>query len=247
MIFAKSVIMMAGVLAMPQAAAVQAAPSPQSAPASAPADQDDIIVSAKADRFRQDARTLIVGRKTFDKGRGEFAADSTLWFHVRRRGGKQTTGDLALRLESGTQSLPLPLDEEGRFVLAPLPPGKWHITANRARRAISVYPLVMTPGTGQYDRRLGDLRLQCRVMWAMIKSEASPLALPLVALGDGIGVCSTSRVGIIASVDRPLASGTLSEAAKAQPVTISPSAYGYRAPLNERSFSNDARVNLVVK
>ncbi|WP_174292572.1 hypothetical protein [Sphingomonas bacterium] len=210
------------------------------------ADPGDIVVTAVTKPYQIDVHALIVARNAFEQGRPSFAPAATLFFEVREQGHAAARSDLRLTLVDGQRAVPVLLDQ-GRFTLPALPEGKWRLTANRARRAITVQALVMTPGTTEGDRRLGDLRLQCRALIAMAKTEASIALLPVIGLFEAMGPCTSRRIGIYYSTSSPIAGAELREGGRTEPVSVGPNGRGYRAPIQDRSFTNEARLTLTPK
>lgn len=94
------------------------------------------------------------------------APAAALKFKVHARTQAETTQalDLALVLPTGRQ--PVPLDAEDRFVIDPAWRRLDPATEVRSRLAdgrVTWRPDIRTPGVPDGERRLGDLRLQCRV------------------------------------------------------------------------------------
>ncbi|MCE4539430.1 DUF4314 domain-containing protein [Pelomonas sp. P7] len=92
------------------------------------------------------------------------AAPLKIRVYARTRAEQAAQLDLALVTPAGR--LPVPLDEEDRFVIDPA----WHAldprTEVRSRLPdgrVTWRPDIRTPGLPPGERRLGDLRLQCRV------------------------------------------------------------------------------------
>ena len=211
-----------------------------------PPPADNVVVHGGRP-FRIEARTLRVARETFDKGLPTYAPGAVLMFELRRVGEGAIPADLTLELVAGTRAIPLPIDARGRFSLPPLPPGRWQVLGNRPLRGLTVRPLVLSPAAPEPSRRLGDLRLQCRVMWSMIKAEASVLMMPLIAAADAAGPCSTRRVGIYLQVPRPIVTAEWRDGARVVPAEITPQRRAHRAPIYDRTLSNDARVHLTLE
>lgn len=106
---------------------------------------------------------------------------------------------LALNLVSDKAAIPIVLDAERRFSL-PRDQQAWDDNAdlivNRKPGLYAGLPDIRTPGVPANARRLGDLRLQCEIAWAIVKDDAGILQrAALTVLG---GPCHTSmaRIGI---------------------------------------------------
>lgn len=106
---------------------------------------------------------------------------------------------LALNLVSDKASTPVLLDAERRFTL-PRDQQAWDdnadLVVNRKPGLYIGLPDIRTPGVPADARRLGDLRLQCEIAWAIVKDDVGILQrTALTVLG---GPCHTSmaRIGV---------------------------------------------------
>ena len=92
-------------------------------------------------------------------------------------------------------------------------------------------------------RRLGDLRLECKVMVAVAKEEM-PLWVKLLVNSFLLTTdwCSVEKLQLSSRSDRMITSATLVDGAVRKPLEISEEGMGFVAPLGERQFSDDARI-----
>ncbi|KQN34876.1 hypothetical protein ASG37_16380 [Sphingomonas sp. Leaf407] len=205
-------------------------------------DGPDIVVTAPGKPLQVDAKLLRIAQRRLAKDRAALAPAATLRFELWRGGQRVAANDLALVLTDGTRQLPVTVDSDGRFALPAIPEGRWFLRGGTAAQALSLRPLILSPGTGIEDRRLGDLRAQCQVAVAMGKAQASILALPLIGVFDLAGGCASSRFNFYHRVERPLASAVAD--APGGPVALPLRTQSYRPPLADRTFGNETRILL---
>lgn len=220
------------------AAAVLAVSAPENVTAAAPS--DDIVVVGFSKPYRLTVAQLRNAARAYERGRARLAPEGRLYFQVATADGAERRGEVRLTLRSSRRNVGLSLDGEGRFVLPPLEDDDWELVADRGTRSISIQPLVLSPGTGLDDRRLGDLRLQCEVTWAIQKEHAS---LPERAIFGAAGGCGSRRLGLYAKADRPIRSASVSWNGRTTPVPVLSDGRSFRAPLGDRTLPDAARVH----
>ena len=222
----------------------------QAGPAQAPdATTSEVVVVAHRKPFRLSARALRAAHATFGEQRDRFAPNSSLRFVASMTRDEPATRPITLRLTDGTRSVPIVLDTDGGFTLPTLPDGKWWLEGNHGPRQLRIRPLVLSPGSDRYDRRLGDVRLQCRVLWAMGKADAPLIAAPLVGLVDAAGACDSRRIGFYERTPRPIQTATLVENARVVPLRTMKDRRSYQMPTAGRSFGDfgdEARVRIAL-
>lgn len=215
---------------------------PSSSPAATEQARDaepEIVVTGFSKPFKLTGKQLVRAQQAFDARRSEFAPGSQLYFKVSTQDGSGVDG-VDLYLKSGDQILDLPLDSEARFTLPPLAGRDWALYANRAKKALEVTPLVLSPGTAEFHRRLGDLRLQCNVQWAMSAPEISIFVRSMFAASGG---CKSGKFAYYVKTSRPITGGIVSNGER----EISIKLWGnksYETPIGEKSLSNASIVKL---
>ncbi|WP_457323072.1 hypothetical protein [Roseateles sp. P5_E11] len=150
-----SMVLLAGALALPASA-----PPPE-----AQLGRVEVQGEAATARERKTLGQLFKAESLFDKHHA-LAPAAALKFKVYARTQAETTQALELGLMTRGGRQPVVLDAEDRFVVDPT----WHAlderTEVRSRLAdgrVTWRPDIRTPGVPEGERRLGDLRLQCRV------------------------------------------------------------------------------------
>jgi hypothetical protein len=120
-------------------------------------------------------KTILVGLDTFEKHHALAPRVPELRFMIHRRRGVGIPNNPVVRIEGGQDFvLPLALDATQRFTVprseAALDAGG-ELVLNQKRWDYQILPEVRTPGLPDNVRRLGDLRLECKVMIALAKED----------------------------------------------------------------------------
>lgn len=204
--------------------------------------ETEIVVTGFSKNFRLKGKQLAAALAAFGRNRPRLAPASQLFFVVKSESGGDLSG-LELSLRSPEREIPLPLDAQSRFVLPPLPDADWALVANRRKGSIAISPTVLSPGTSEGNRLLGDLRLQCEVSWAMFKSEISVFER---AMFSSAGGCGSRQFAFYVTTRQSIAEGRVADRERSLPLRL----WGknsYRAPIGEKTIPNDARVVLTLR
>ena len=141
-----------------------------------------VTVKGVADPEMRTYRNVAAGLDAFDAHRG-LAPNALLRFRMRRADGAPAGADdaLSLRLASddGGFQEDVPVDAAG-LLTVPRSQAAWDANAtfilNRRSGQYTGRPEVRTAGLPDNVRRLGDLRLECRVTIAIVKEQMPFLA-----------------------------------------------------------------------
>lgn len=213
----------------------------------APPDDSQTLAPVEVTGFKDAARIryerLLDGAATFARYQARAPA-AALRFEVRDRAPEPRPA-LVVKLEIDDRLLGLDLDKEGRFVLPGRDvagPGEGEVVSNRRSGQLRIYASVRSPGTTPHDRRLGDLRVECEVLWTIYRSEASFVVRNAVDLVGGI--CRSSVISVGMPSARKLSAATLVSGDRTDALKLTSTAMGYLAPLHDTSWPDDARVQL---
>jgi len=206
---------------------------------------DDIVVVGARDNFKMSMRAMRAAQSEFGRQRRQYAPDSILSFLIEPFGGAEGRLPVKLYLTDGRSKVAIDLRSDDSFGLPAEPAGKWWLEANRSAREIKISPLVMSPNATRYEYRLGDARLQCRILWAMEKASASVLAAPLLGMIDVAGPCTSQKIGIYVTAPRTVRSAILDEGSRRLPIPVLNFGRSYRLPVYDLTFSNEAHITLV--
>jgi len=170
-------------------------------------------------------RKMISGMDLFARGR-HFAPAATLRFRLLPRLPNSRLDGVTLRIAGDTVSQPVELGSDLSFTL-PRDAQAWRedaaVLANRRSDSMTWRAWVASAGVAPGTRRLGDLRLECRVgVQAGLISNSSPLFGWLNALlTDADAVCSAPDGNYLFFSDRPLFGVTLRDGARTATLPLS--------------------------
>ncbi len=210
-------------------------------------DGPDIVVTA-GKPLRLNAKVLRAAQRRFATDRAELSPAGALRFELWRGKARipASTVPIVLRDDAG-RTVPVTVDGDGRIAFGPLPEGRWFLTAPAQSQRMQLRPIILSTGTTAEDRRLGDLRLQCRVSLSMAKAQASLLAMPLIGMLDAIGGCESKRVQMFHRAEHPLASASAIGPAGPQALQLAKDGTFYAAPLADRTLGNEVRVKVAYR
>ena len=152
---------------------------------------------------------------------------------------------VSLRLEGGTTSMPITIDHEGVFVLPVVQQAideGAELVLNQAKGSIRFRPYIRSPGLLPDQVRIGDLRLECEVLWAIEQQEASFVARNTFKLLGG--PCASSKIRSIWSYAKPLKAATLVSGDRRIALPVFNSGLSYAVPLHDQSWDDAALVQV---
>lgn len=218
----------------------------------AAAQQEPVHVKALRDPEAHSYKAMLAGLDAFDRHRAYAPAATALRFRVEPLISADPLGAAPVRIVGDDGFLiPLALDEANSFAL---PRSEAALQANadlvmeRKSRDYRFTPLVITPGLPGHVRRLGDLRLECKVRVAIVKEQMGMMwRLSLNTMLGHIDWCERADengTGFVFAVysERPLAAATLREGERSRSLRVG--GQRFRPPLNDRSWGDEALVEL---
>jgi hypothetical protein len=236
---------------------------------SAPAPIQTVRVPFVRDPVDKSYRKMVKGMDRFARERA-LAPAATLRFRLLPRLPNSRLDGVSLRVLGDNVSVPVTIDPDFSFVLprnAQALAEDAAVIANRRSDSMTWRAWVQSPGLAPGTRRLGDLRLECRVgMDAGLISNSSPMFGWLSnALSDTDQVCSNADGNYLFFADRPLFSVTLQHGARSEVLPFKMLYAGgdqtraslpfcdcqvlldrsYYAPLWDRSWPDDTIVDFV--
>ncbi len=172
-----------------------------------------VVVPYVRDPVDKSYRKMIKGMDRFEREHALAPAAQLRFRLLPRRPGVAMDG-IRLRVAGDSVSLPLALAPDNSFVL-PRDQQAWQqdaaVVANRKTDSMTWRASIETPGLAPGTRRLGDLRLECRVgMDAGLISNSAPLFGWLSRLlTDTDHVCNSPDGNYLFFAERPIFSVTL--------------------------------------
>jgi len=220
---------------------------------SKPGSPEEIQVNAMRDPEVRKYAAILAGLDAFDTHHGMAPKVPALTFRIEPKGSAGKPVLAAARLGGdGGFSLPLAVDANDLFTVprsrAALDANS-ELVINQKRRQYRVTAVVNSPGLPANVRRLGDLRLECRVQVAIIKEEI-PLWIVLTAntvlrTRDWCGFEFDGKSGFRYKHGQAVRSAVLVEGNRS--ALIETEGKRFRVPLADRRWSDDALIELEVE
>ena len=196
-------------------------------------------------------RAMLAGLDEFEDRHALAPNAPEVRFRLRPRG-RQPAADLStlkLRISLDADSIPLPLAADQSFILprnAQAKKENGDLVLNQPKGAYEWQPDVFSAGVPANMRRLGDLRLECRVQVAVIKEEipfwARLLVNSILLTSDW---CSVEKLSLSTHSDRTLDAAWLLVGDQRIKVHLSSSGHGFMAPIGEKKYPDDTLIELV--
>ena len=191
---------------MPSLLLVAAASAAGAAAAQEPAAK--VTVSTTRDPVDKSYRKMIKGMERFEREHA-FAPNAALRFQLLPRTPDVEMAGIKLRVAGDTVSVPVPIGLDNSFVL---PRNEQALSedaavlANRKTTSMTWRALIRTPGLPPDTRRLGDLRLECRVGTeaGLVSNNSQMFAWLSNALTSADQVCNSPNGNYLFFADRPL-------------------------------------------
>ena len=227
-----------------------AAPVPAADVTPGPGKDGVVHVNAMKNPEMHSYRAIVAGLDTFDAFHAMAPKVPRLLFAVRSRSNGPLRGELpTAKLQGDDFTLALPVDADARFEV-PRSRQAWDADAelilSRKRKEVRVWPHIRTPGLADNQRRLGDIRLECRVMVAIAKKEAPfyivALANTVLLTGDWCTFMKDKDRTWSVRMPAELASAVLVDGNRSRNLGVEDKAF--KVPLFETSWSDDALIEV---
>lgn len=188
------------------------------ASAQAPQPSAQVHVTSTRDPVDKSYRRMLAGIDRFERERA-LAPNATLRFRLLPRVPGTRMDGIRLRVAGDTISLPVTLAPDNSFTLernAQAASENAAVLANRKTNSMTWRAWVQTPGLPPGTRRLGDLRLECKVgMDAGLVSQTAPMFAWLDRLLTSTeAVCGQPDGRYLFFAERPVFSVILSHGAR---------------------------------
>ena len=167
-----------------------------------------VTVQSTRDPVDKSYRKMIRGMERFEREHA-LAPNAPLRFQLLPRSPTVDMRGITLRVAGNTVSVPVPVAEDNSFVLPRNDVALREdaaVLANRKTTSMTWRALIVTPGLPPGTRRLGDMRLECRVgVEAGLVSNSSPLFSWINdALTSPEQVCGSPNGNYLYFAERPI-------------------------------------------
>ncbi len=173
----------------------------------------------------------------------ELAPKTELLFKVKARRNHSLDG-VTLNVVGKDSGVPVPIAEDGTFTVVhkQLEDKNAELVWNRKKESISFGPFIRTNKLMPNLRRLGDLRLECEVQWALFQDDFPFLKRNILRLAGG--PCHSSYIAIFNGAEGKLTSATLISGERQQELRMGRDGSSFNPPLHDKSWSDDAVIKL---
>jgi hypothetical protein len=211
-------------------------------------DKGQVVITGMKNPDMRSYRATVAGLDAFDKNHHMAPLAPEVRFRMRSRKQSGAPAEpLALRIvgDGDSASIPLAIDADGYFTV---PRIEWaydsnaDLVLNQKKGKFRALPEVRTPGLPDNVRRLGDLRLECRVKIAIGKYEAPFWVVALVnsimLTGDW---CGHAKIGWTIATAAKLAGATLVDGDRK--LELKPEGH-FEVPIGDKTWPDETRIEL---
>lgn len=187
---------------------------------------------------------MLKGLKVYQEMK-HLAPDSELYFILIPKTGKTRAEGVTMRLASDESSMPISIDATGKFQL-PLMELKsedeYDLILNRPKGQFEIAAYVKSANLPDNTKRMGDLRLECQVRWAIEKQDVSVVFSSYVKLLASGNPCTSKTVNVYFYAPTGIASVSLDTPKLSRSFEVN-SNRQYTLPLAKTDISDDSLVN----
>jgi hypothetical protein len=173
-----------------------------------------VTATATRDPVEKSYRKMISGMDLFERLHGSMAPNATLRFKLLPRRRNTDMNHVVLEVVGTTFSYRVPIAADHTFTLERNRKSfdeDAAVTTNRRKLSMTWRAEIRTPGLPPGTRRLGDLRLECRVgLQADLVSNTNPIIARIANLFTGVeGYCERKDPRYLFFAERPVFNVTL--------------------------------------
>ncbi|WP_051781118.1 hypothetical protein [Janthinobacterium agaricidamnosum] len=210
----------------------------------APATPQTVEVSGARDPELKPYRSMLKGVDAFNEFH-RLAPHASLRFILQPARADQALEGATLQISSDKLSIPIPVHADGTFTLQRHKQAmdeNADIVSNKKKNSLRWRPDIHSPNLPANVRRLGDLRLECVIRWAVEKDD-----LPFVtrnAFRLVGGPCHSSMVAVLFHAPRRLSAVTAVSGERRATLSLGKQKVSYIAPLHDMTWNDDTLLEL---
>ena len=191
--------------------------------------------------------TMLKGVAAFGENHA-LAPKSELRFILRKQSATVEMQGIVLRIVGVEKSIQVPIADDGTFSLPidrNMIEDDAELVLNRKKDAVRWLPHIVTPGLPENVRRLGDLRLECEIRWAIEKEGLSFFQRNLFrTLG---GPCASSVIKTEFYVPKLAVAAKIVSGNQMSVVGVSKTGARFTPPLYDKNWSDDVLIEFQFK
>lgn len=199
-----------------------------------------VQISATRDPELKSYRQLLKGLNAYESHLAQ-APSSTFRFQLMPQKTDVSLHDVGLRIVTDDSSIVIPVASDGGFTLLrdkKADDDNADILTNQKKGSFRWRPEVRSSELAANTRRLGDLRLECEIRWAVEYDELPFLRRNMFRAAGG--PCHSSMINVIYVAPFKSSTATLVSGERKTALTVFADGQRYSPPLHEKSWNDDA-------
>jgi len=191
-------------------------------------------------------RMMLKGAIAYD-AHHDLAPQAPFLYILKARKVNLDINTVTLKIVGEEHTMPVPILPGGIFELPRLNDPEFKdadlvLNQKKSEKAIGWRPFIRSPGLNENLRRLGDLRLECEINWAIEQDDLSFIVRnSLKLLG---GPCNSSHFSMTFDADHPRTEVLMHTSDRQQSLSLTSSKTGYIVPLYDKTWPNDTLIEL---
>jgi len=211
----------------------------------APQEMQQIVdVQGTRDPDLRPYRTMVKGLDAYADHQ-RLAPDAPLRFMLVPATPKGKLDGATLHLSAENLSIPIPLAPDGGFTLARNKiayDANADLVSNKKRDTLRWRADIHTPGLPANVRRLGDLRLECEIRWAVEQDQLSFVRRNLFRMAGG--PCHSSLIHVLYPLPRSVAGVQARSGERTLDIRVTDDRQRYVPPLHDQSWDDDTLLTI---
>jgi hypothetical protein len=212
-----------------------------------------VVVNGTRSPDLQPYRYMLSGLDAFDDYHALAPNAAEVRFRLTRRdkAPADALDGLAVRISGEHSDIALPLDAQQRFTLPRNEQAEQaeqenaDIVLNKKKRDFSFWPDVRSAGVPDGMRRLGDIRLECRVLVAIGKNHIPFMLRAMInTLTLSTDWCGWQKFKLSVRGDGPIARATLLAGDQRVPLQVSENGRSYSVPVGDKQYADDTLIEV---
>ena len=203
---------------------------------------ETVTISELKNPLAMSGRAVLNAQEAFRRHQPQLAPGTELHYRLLPRQASPDARPLVLKIETEglTAAQIVPLSADLSFQLPSINPaqaGSTQLILNRKKGQMDWWPHIRAPQADPSQVRLGNLKLECEVFWAGVKTE-----MPLVMRGMlfMVDLCKSPRVQVEAPAPRRLKAATVKADGKTWQLRVWNDGWTYVLPLTDARLNNDS-------
>lgn len=207
-----------------------------------------VVINGTRSPELQPYRYMLSGLDAFDDNHELAPNASQVRFRLYKKSKAPADGfdTLTVRLFGNETEIPVPLAEDHSFALPrnrAAEDDNADVVLNQKKGHYGWMPDVRSAGVPAGMRRLGDIRLECRVLVGVAKNYIPFMVRALInTLTLTTDWCSFKDFNMNVRADREIASATLIDGATRVALKVTEDGKSYSAPIGNKQYTNDALI-----